>query len=52
MSKEEKEFVKTRIAVRSKAAESKSISRSKSRYEKSPNKMLPKKSKANIRDDE
>ena len=44
MSKEEKEFAKTRIAVRAKAAESKSISRAKSRYEKSPNKMLPKKS--------
>ena len=52
MSKEEKEFAKTRIAVRAKAAESKSISRSKSRYEKSPNKMLPKKSKANMREDE
>ena len=47
MTQEEKEYVQTRVAVRGKAAETKSISRSKSRYSKSPSKAVIKMVKNN-----
>ena len=41
--------MKTRIAIREKAAENKSINRSKSRYNQSPKKVAPSKSTTNMK---